>query len=673
MAIGRVSGSMLVSNLDRQGTDLQFTTLNRPLVYLDFSQFRLGVNTNNLAQTVTINGNLSTSNVLIDGLTISAKNNNTLQFVGNVNLGSISNVKITGGANAAVISTDGNGNLTFVDPSSFAAEILGNAIQLGANTSGQLVSNAVTLTTSTSVTDSVAKLNQVLGKLVPPSPPPFPNNTTLTISSVTSYGRMCDFVQTDNTGLGLNVAAGTTLANVLRVNTYSTNTISNTGPGDSGTVTVLRNSANAGAVSLTGSSNGTYGNLIISNNTDYRNVWSNVAAGFWYSFTSQASGSSVPAGYNSVQITHSAAGSTNTATWYYDSASPGSPTFSNTSIALSTNVVSYSSTIPHLTSASQFRLKGNIAKLSGDMYYSSNTFITGGASGSLAAPSSVTYAQAGVTTPLARNLYVSSGSAYFETTSNVISGFGYYATNSPTLTAYNSYTSGSGTFALGTGILYKTGTSTNIEETSIPVTSVGSGSGNGYRIVNPGSTDTPSFTANATAFNSQTGPFYTYDATNVGSGSIGVIKFDQTNYSTGYFPVGPNLSGQGANQYFTFKFIRTSVSKFNISFTTTGGIAGLWVALPGSAIDTSSTLNGWLTMSSAYAGSGQPGAGTGGNGSNGCALGGTATLNTSGTYSLTATFGTVSSSSTASNEIYVRFKLTSGQSLTALSIVAATN
>jgi hypothetical protein len=132
-------------------------------------------------------------------------------------------------------------------------------------------------------------------------------------------------------------------------------------------------------------------------------------------------------------------------------------------------------------------------------------------------------------------------------------------------------------------------------------------------------------------------------------------------------PVGPNLSGQGASQYFTFKFVRSSVSKFDISYT--GTIAGMWVSLPGSAIDTASTLNGWLTMSSAYAGSGVPGAGTGGNGSNGCALGGFSL--TGGSY--TATFGTVSSSSTATNEIYVRIKLTSGQSVSALSIQIATH
>jgi hypothetical protein len=79
-------------------------------------------------------------------------------------------------------------------------------------------------------------------------------------------------------------------------------------------------------------------------------------------------------------------------------------------------------------------------------------------------------------------------------------------------------------------------------------------------------------------------------------------------------------------------------------------------------------------MATAYAGSGQPGAGTGGNGSNGCALGGLALLNSAQTNkSVTATFGTVSSSSTATNEIYVRVRLNTGQSLTALTIEAATN
>ena len=66
--------------------------------------------------------------------------------------------------------------------------------------------------------------------------------------------------------------------------------------------------------------------------------------------------------------------------------------------------------------------------------------------------------------------------------------------------------------------------------------------------------------------------------------------------------------------------------------------------------------------------------GAGGNGSNGCALGGVAPLNSAQTNkAITATFGTVSSSSTATNEIYVCIKLTSGQSITAFSLLAASN
>jgi hypothetical protein len=55
-------------------------------------------------------------------------------------------------------------------------------------------------------------------------------------------------------------------------------------------------------------------------------------------------------------------------------------------------------------------------------------------------------------------------------------------------------------------------------------------------------------------------------------------------------------------------------------------------------------------------------------------LAGNAVLNSAQTNkAVTATFGTVSSSSTATNEIYVRVKLTSGQSVSALSIGVASH
>jgi hypothetical protein len=124
------------------------------------------------------------------------------------------------------------------------------------------------------------------------------------------------------------------------------------------------------------------------------------------------------------------------------------------------------------------------------------------------------------------------------------------------------------------------------------------------------------------------------------------------------------------------RFVRTGVSKFDIKYT--GTISGLWVALPGASPNGTdnyaSPTNGWLDVSAAYAGAGIPGTGSGGNGSSGCAVGGTAVLNSAQTNkSVTATFGTLSSSNTANNYIYVRVALTSGQSLTALTMETATH
>jgi hypothetical protein len=244
------------------------------------------------------------------------------------------------------------------------------------------------------------------------------------------------------------------------------------------------------------------------------------------------------------------------------------------------------------------------------------------------------------------------------------------------VTVTNSYNSASQAFttALANTVLYKNGTSTAIDEANVVIGStIGTGSGNAFRIDNPGTGNTPAYTSNASAFNSQTSTLQTYDSTVVGSGSAGVLKHDQTNYSTGYLPAGPNLSaGRSGTQYFTFKFVRTAVSKFDIRYT--GTIAGMWVALPGSVIDSSSGANGWIDMSVAYGGAGYPGVNAPGNGSDGCAVGGVVTLNSAVTNSSkTCTFGTVSSSSTATNEIYVRIALTSGQSVTALTLQTASN
>ena len=58
MAIGRISGAMLKSNLERNGTDLAVET---DLLYIDVANNRIGINTNTPTQS------LQADNVTISG------------------------------------------------------------------------------------------------------------------------------------------------------------------------------------------------------------------------------------------------------------------------------------------------------------------------------------------------------------------------------------------------------------------------------------------------------------------------------------------------------------------------------------------------------------------------------------------------------------------------------
>jgi len=591
-----------------------------------------------------------------------------------------------------------NGNLQTTGLVKFDSAM---GVKIGSPDQPGLVSRAVIMNTATPVSRGMAQMNFILGKLVPKPPPNFPklkNGTSqaLSITGVASY-RMCNFTQSDRTpGQNKSVAGGTPVNVVLRTTSYATSIIQNCGPGDRGTVTIYKNGVASGNKTLTdsllesdnetspnyllGTDNGTYGDLRIADDKDYAlTADPAISPLFWQTFDAYGAGT-VQEGWNEVYITHNqlftdpiTTGTTNTTVWYYDASTPGAPQFTNVTFTPEASpTTTYSSGIPHYASATTFILAFDISKLSGDMYPVSDTFITGSSGGAFSTPASMTYTSAGITTPLPRN-YLASSTLSLSTTVNIKSGAG-LNNQQVSLTATNSYGTTTQNFTPSGGVLFKTGTSnTGVEEgnISVPSSNFGSGSGAAYRIVNPGITDTPAFTANAAAFDSKLGTFQTYDAAVVGEGSQMVLKHDATDYSTGFLPPGPNRSTQAANQYFTFKFIRGAISKFNISIN--GKISGLWVALPGSSIDTTSTLNGWLRMDQAYTGSGVPGAGTGGNGSNGCSIGGIVTLGSNTNQSRTCTFGTLSSSGTVTTEIYVRIKLVAGDSVTSLSIVGATN
>jgi hypothetical protein len=212
---------------------------------------------------------------------------------------------------------------------------------------------------------------------------------------------------------------------------------------------------------------------------------------------------------------------------------------------------------------------------------------------------------------------------------------------------------------------------------------------NGLRISGFGSA------ANTPAFNGATNNYtanvwsgvQTIAGTQEAVDRYGVVKHYVTDLSTGYLPVGPDLAtGRSGLQYFTFAFRRATMANFDIRLTTTTGIAGLFIAAPGTTIDTggfssptpgfpgpTSSLNGWLSCSLQYNGSGVPGAnsGSGGNGSNGVALTGAdvVPLNSAiANVGYTMTLGSQNSSNSTGNNILVRIALNTNQTVTALSI-----
>jgi hypothetical protein len=483
MAVNYVKGQILSSILERDGNSLSIvdTANSTPTLYIDVANSQIGINTDSPASALEIAGVVTVGNVIISNVgNISA---------GNVNINNLLDPVANSDAATKFYVDAQTGNVS--------ANVIGNLIQLGTNSQGALISNAVTLTTGTSVTNGIALLNQVLGKLVPQSPSNFPGGQTLTISSLSTY-RMANITQTDNTpGANKSVAAGATVTSVRRAATYATNTIATVGPGDTGTITAVRNGANVGNVTLntnaSPSANGTYGgNLVITNNFDYNSANANIAAGFWYVFSAAISGTAAPAGWNEIYIADSAVANTNTPSWYYDNSSPSTPSFSSTTMTPpGSTTLLYSSTIPHYTNVNQFSVGTTVANVSGNMYPTSNTLSSGTAGGSFAAPASVNYNASNV----GSNTLNSFQTASFTTTAAVTTGFGGSATG-PSMSVNNSYATGTLTLttALGNIVLYKSGNATAIDEGNIVVTSVGTGSGNAYRIINPGTGNTPIYT-----------------------------------------------------------------------------------------------------------------------------------------------------------------------------------
>jgi len=552
---------------------------------------------------------------------------------------------------------------------------------IGTPSGGSFRGGAYSPTNKDKTQDAVDELNYILGKLVPSKPDTI-GGVSIDLTNDTEK-RLCDgFTPTNNTGGSAPVAGNLYVRNTT--GKITTDTLTQYGDAASGTLTAHVNGVSVGSTALkvsfglydAGTDNGTYNpsgisstlGLQILNEKDAVNSTRNagIASLFYEVMDLKMLDVASPDGYNKAHFTHGSDTSGSTY-WYEDPSTVSAPSLSiSTPTIPSSPTLNYSSGVPHYTqaSANAFVYVISCTNASGDMY-NSNTFCTssGQTSGfQNAGNKNYTNFALGANPPV-RNYGVGSAVTCLisQQPRNLHISVSTDGTKFSQYTASTPYGSGNDRATLSQTINIM-GTSAdwtnNVDEDAIECTVGSLTNGSATRVNAGAASDVGAGTSIFTAFNASATPAV-YEAIVRG----GDLRHDVTNYSTGYLPVGPNLSsGRSGSQYFQMKFTQSAISGFNISYS--GSLEGCWVCMPNNAdwMEGLSTYGGWANMFLAA-----PNAGAPRNAFPGCSSGGV--MNTStGTVTKTCTFGTeTSSNSTGDDVILVRFKLISGDSISDIS------
>ena len=510
---------------------------------------------------------------------------------------------------------------------------------------------------------------------------------------------------TDNSAtspLSAGAALTTTTARRYTSGTIDTSVVNNAYNGASGTLTAIINGADRGNKTFTTATgeNGTFTSLVVSGQLDAHDSISasTYPTDFYQTFDAKITQAlaSYTVGVNDQRLEHSTTGNTNYVAVVYDDVTATPTIASAGTLAEGTGGTKrYISGIPYYNSGSPTVTLSSVqvSNLTGQAYSDVSNVVEvdnatnqEGTSSAGTTNTDYTYSDidgaSSMLTLGVPNVDTGVASAYtlgsltVPITSSSVRTIDRVQVRARNCNGVGSYSENT------TNIQVHTAAQSGISEIAIAVSdSLGNGTftDDGVRVFdfNAATTDTPSFNG---ATNFYTNSPYTESSDPGVSGTkeatirLGVLKYDVTDYSSGYLPVGPDRSADTGTQYFTFAFRRQVVANFDINITSSG-IAGLWIAAPGTAIDSASSLNGWLDASTTYGGSGVPGAntGSGGNGSNGCAFtsGDRIAASTSLSGGYTMTLGSENMTNATGNVVLVRIALTSGQSVTALSIGVA--
>ena len=447
----------------------------------------------------------------------------------------------------------------------------------------------------------------------------------------------------------------------------------------SGSVMSIINGSVDSTISLAVSGNAqTSGTLEITQESD-ANSQLNTAlfpTNFFKVLKARVKKASNPVGYNTFALRHTDALGTSNVTetgWMQDD-------FNDTPVINSTWTVTevtpgtlrYMSGIPYYNLGAQVRISQmTIEKICGQMYRDTSSFVTVENATGTAMNSSVTFDYAdtlGQAIPNVNSLTPQSISPISVNINGSGEGLG-------TIKASCVNINGDSPEVINSQQIKYWFTSITFDETNLP--SSHSAGATLKRVELGLSGETPSFTpanfSTTSAWNKQTSTIIgTDEAVTLPNG----VNHNTSDYS-GFLPAGPDYSsGRSGTQYVTFAFNKQAVNNFTV--TISGTVASAHAAFPGTILDSAcSDKNGWCDMATGYDGFGIPGAGSSSpspNGVNGCAdldNTGELPLNTAMTNkSIRCLFGSVNSSGSGNrgNCMLLRFGLSSGQSITSISV-----
>lgn len=565
----------------------------------------------------------------------------------------------------------------------------GNSLLHTYSTIGQFDVSLLSLgENSQNATDDTLLKNNYITILNPPAPPASVSEKTLTIPSISGNAAITSNITNNN--VLISPVPGTLVNRITTLNPVVTNTINNVYDGAHGTVKAVVNGTDSPIATMSlGNNTGIYGALTISEDKDAHIVDPNVFPSNFYkvfsAFVSKTN-SSTPVGFNTYKISHNLTGETNELSFVKDNVTV-SPVLD---ISTASITVNNPGNLKYISGVPYFNTNGKISISDvktyywiGQCYLDSNSPLsvlagsTVDGTGSVIQPQYKTYADInGISSMLSNGIPIADtgkdiSSIY--TLGNIVVDINGNSTCTGKIQLTLTNLNGTSNIVELPQTINTYYSSIGLNELNIPVSpTLGRGfTTNGLRVLINSNSETP-------LFNSSTNYYTDYSYNNITdiTGTyesvvrFGVARNDNTDYSI-YVPPGPDLSSRSGVQYFRFAFRRTQVANFTVTFS--GKITGLFIASPGTQIDQTSTLNGWLDASNVYAGAGIPGANivNGGNGDNGCAKTSgdvVPTLQVVTNHSSQLTLGSENSSNAFGNQILVCIALDAGDFLSAVSI-----